>query len=292
MIDLTFDSHAPGIAYGYLQGLARFILSLSYKRRFTDAGLDIVLITAAYFGAFLIRFDFMVDDGRVALMVASLPRVIVATWIAFLFAGVYRGIWRYASFSDVWRFANGCMLTGFLVVLLSMSLMTAPSRSITALYVILLFNLVVASRLSFRGLRKAVALLAARTDRVLIVGAGEMAEAAARYIVSSRSRNLRLVGFADDDNFKLGKFVHGYKVLGTIEELAKIHAGTAFNQILVAAEMIAGDRIALVRAFANAHQLAVRRFSIRLNEMGISAEPASAGRAPLELKSQANEVVA
>jgi FlaA1/EpsC-like NDP-sugar epimerase len=116
-----------------------------------------------------------------------------------------------------------------------MSLMTAPSRSITALYVILLFNLVVASRLSFRGLRKAVALLAARTDRVLIVGAGEMAEAAARYIVSSRSRNLRLVGFADDDNFKLGKFVHGYKVLGTIEELAKIHAGTEFNQILFAA---------------------------------------------------------
>jgi FlaA1/EpsC-like NDP-sugar epimerase len=127
---------------------------------------------------------------------------------------------------------------------------------------------------------------------VLIVGAGEMAEAAARYIVSGRNQSLRIVGFADDDNFKLGKFVHGCKVLGTLEELAKIHAGTAFNQILVAAEALTGERIALVWAFANTHHLAVRRFSIRLNEMGIPTQPGSARDRTLDLVSHQEEGVA
>ncbi|MGH7934164.1 MAG: glycosyltransferase family 4 protein, partial [Candidatus Binataceae bacterium] len=42
MIDLTFDSNPPGIAYGRLQWLARLILSFSYKRRAAEAALDLV----------------------------------------------------------------------------------------------------------------------------------------------------------------------------------------------------------------------------------------------------------
>jgi len=107
MIDLTFDSEPPGIAYGYMQGLARLILTLSYKRRITEGILDLVLITAAYFGAWLIRLDFRIGDGLVMALLASAPWVIAATYAAFFALGIYRGIWRYAGFSDVIRFAMG-----------------------------------------------------------------------------------------------------------------------------------------------------------------------------------------
>ena len=68
MIDLTFDVNSPGIAYDNLQGPARFILTFSYKRRLAEAALDLALIPAAYFGAFLIRLDFKINDPLMAAL--------------------------------------------------------------------------------------------------------------------------------------------------------------------------------------------------------------------------------
>lgn len=272
VIDLTFDVRAPGLAYGYLHGLARFILSFGYKRRLAEAALDVLVITAAYFGSFLIRRDFTMDDGLIAVLLLGLPWVVAATFGAFLLAGIYRGIWRYAGFSDVFRFAAGATLAGIFVLAASKLVPIALSGSVVVLFVILLFNMVVASRLSFRVLRKGIALLALPGERVLIVGAGEVAEAAARYMTSGRNQNMRLVGFVDDDSFKLGKVLHGYRVLGTLDDLYKAYAETKFEQILITVESLTQERLGLIWAFASEHHLPVRRFSIRVNDMGLAAE--------------------
>ena len=279
LIDLTFDVNSPGVAYDNLRGPARFILTFSYKRRLAEAALDLALIPAAYFAAFLIRLDFKINDALMASYIRSLPLVMLATYASFLVAGIYRGIWRYASVSDVIRFANGSVLAGIFVVLASLVMPLELSGSIAVLYVILLLNLLVASRMSFRALRSGVALLALPDERVLIVGAGELAEAAARYLRSHRSRRFKLVGFVDDDSFTLGKLVHGRRVLGTLADLDRIYETRQFSQVLVAAETIPGDRMEQLRQFASGRQLSVRRFSIRLNELGPSAEAGAAERA-------------
>jgi UDP-GlcNAc:undecaprenyl-phosphate/decaprenyl-phosphate GlcNAc-1-phosphate transferase len=285
MIDLTFDLHAPGKAYGYLQGLARLILRLSYKRRITEALLDLALITAAYFGAALIRLNFVIDDGYVAAMLMGLPWIIGLSYLAFVLAGVYRGIWRYAGLSDAIRFCNGAVLAGIFVVITSRFLPLMLSGSEIVLFVVLLLNLLIASRLSFRVLRRSIALIARPSERVLIVGAGEVAEAAARFITSGRNLNLRLVGFVDDDNFKLGKRVHGYRVLGAIRDLENLYAASGFNQLLVADDSIERAPMAQLWAFAIRHQLPVRRFSIRINE--IAAQTGTLAAAPVRDRASA-----
>jgi UDP-GlcNAc:undecaprenyl-phosphate GlcNAc-1-phosphate transferase len=272
MIDLTFDVNSPGVAYDNLRGPARFILTFSYKRRLAEAALDLALIPAAYFGAFLIRLDFKINDPLMASFISSLPLVMLATYTSFLVAGVYRGMWRYASVSDVIRFAIGSVLAGIFVVLVSLVTTIELSGSIAVLYVILLLNLLVASRMSFRALRRGVALLALPDERVLIVGAGALAEAAARYLTTHRGRRFKLVGFVDDDSFTLGKLVHGQRVLGTLADLDRIYETRPFSQMLVAAETISGDRMEHLRQFAAGFQLSVRRFSIRLNELIPPAE--------------------
>ena len=175
----------------------------------------------------------------------------------------------------MFRFAAGATLAGIFVLVASKFVPIALSGSVLVLFVILLFNLVVASRLSFRVLRKGVAMLALPGERVLIVGAGEVAEAAARYMTSGRNQNMRLVGFVDDDSFKLGKVLHGYRVLGTLDDLYDIYAETKFEQILVTVESLTRERLALIWAFASQHHLPVRRFSIRVNDMGRAAEPST-----------------
>jgi hypothetical protein len=274
MIDLTFDVNAPGLAYGYLQGFGGFILSLSYKRRLMDAALDLLLITAAYFGANLIRFDFVMTEGIEIPMLKSLPLVILGTYAAFFVTGVYRAIWRFAGFADIVRFVNGAAVAGLFVTLLSrFSPVFLAGYSIVVLFVLLLMNLLVASRLSFRVFRRGIAALAPHSERVLIVGAGETAEAAARHITSGRSKNARLVGFVDDDTFKFGKMVHGCEVLGSLADLERIHDSTVFNELLIATDKLPADRMELVWLFANRYHLGVKRFSIRFNELGAQPDP-------------------
>ena len=93
-----------------------------------------------------------------------------------------------------------------------------------------------------------------------------MGEAAVRYIFSGSDRRMRLVGFVDDDAFKEGKLVHGHQVLGPLDELARTYTATGFHRILIAADAISEERLALVKAFADAHGLPLQRFSIEVNE--------------------------
>jgi UDP-GlcNAc:undecaprenyl-phosphate/decaprenyl-phosphate GlcNAc-1-phosphate transferase len=266
MIDLTFDANSPSVVYGYLQGMARLIVAWTYKRRMAEVLLDLIVIPAAFFGAFLLRLDFTIDEGRVASILSTLPWIMVGTYAAFMIAGVYRGIWRYAGISDVVRFANGSILVGIFISLIALVKPLALSGSITLLYVILLFNLLVASRFSFQALRKGVALMAASTDRVLIVGAGALGVTAAEYLASAPGQ-IRVIGFVDDDNFKSGKLVHGRPVLGSINDLEVILARTWFNQILFAAESLGADRVALLWDLATRRKITIRHFSIGMSEV-------------------------
>ena len=259
MIDLTFDANSPGVVYGYLQGMARLIVAWSYKRRMAEMLLDLIVIPAAYFGAFLLRLDFTIDEGRVASILSTLPWIVAGTFAAFMIAGVYRGIWRYAGISDVMRFGNGSMLAAIFIILIAWMKPLALSGSIAVLYMILLFNLLLASRFSFQALRKGVALIAASADRVLIVGAGALAETAVHYLASAPGQ-IRIIGFVDDDNFKFGKVVHGRPILGSIDDLEAILARTWFNHILFAAESLAADRVTLLWGMAARHQITIRHF--------------------------------
>ncbi len=291
MIDLTFDANSPSAVYNHLQRMARLIVAWTYKRRIAEMLLDLIMIPAAYFGAFLLRLDFTIDEGRVGSILATLPWIVVATYVAFMIAGVYRGIWRYAGISDVIRFAKGSILAGIFVSLIALVKPLALSGSITLLYVILLFNLLVACRFSFQALRKGVALMASSVDRVLIVGAGALAVAAAEYLASAPGQ-IRVIGFVDDDNFKFGKMVHGRPVLGSIDDLEVILARTRFNQILFASESLASDRIAVLGDLATRHEIAIRRFSIGMSEMA-EILPATGGQpAPATIPGLSNGPVA
>ncbi len=267
MMDLTFDTNPPGLAYGYGRGVARFILSFGYKRRIAEALVDVALISAAYFGANLLRRNFAIDDLMVNALMYSLPGVLLATYPAFIIAGIYRGIWRYTGLSDGIRFANGAVLAGIFIVPASMLLPIDLSGSILVLYVILIFNLLVLTRSSFQTIRRAIGYLAAPTERVVVVGAGRIGMAAVGYLFSERRQEIRLVGFIDDDGFKLGKLVHGQRVLGSSADLERVYRASPFDQVLIAVDEISDERLRRIDDFARRHQLVVRRFSIALSDV-------------------------
>jgi UDP-GlcNAc:undecaprenyl-phosphate GlcNAc-1-phosphate transferase len=278
MIDLTFDAGEPGAAYPEVHGLARALLIFGYKRRLTEVALDFTLIVAAYLGAFLIRFDFVMTDERMAELLPNLPYIAIASYVAFLLCGVYRGMWRYTGLFDLVRFANAALAAGALALVASYFLPIMMSGSTTVLFVILLLNLLAGSRLSFKALRKGIALLEPPRRRVVIVGAGPSAEAAARYLTSGHTKGMKIVGFVDGDPLKVGRVMHGMAVLGTIAELVTVQRATRFNEIMLATDAGGDEQATIASRFASRHGLPIASFAIVVNELTPEINTTAASR--------------
>src|SRR5208282_1931201 len=207
LMDRSFDSEAPGQIED-LPKVARIILSFGYKRRFVELILDVALVAAAYFGAMLLRFDFDLSVAQVDQMLIGLPWVVMIGCGAFLVAGVYRGIWRYTGLAEGVRFVLAAMIAGLAVKLASAILPITISRATVVVFVILLFNFLVATRWSFHVFQRIGRFLAHSARRLVIVGADARGAAAVQHLHSTIGAGAELLGLLDDDSFKHGKLFH------------------------------------------------------------------------------------
>ena len=270
LMDRSFDGEEPGQIED-LPALARVILSFGYKRRFVELILDVALVAAAYFGAMLLRFDFDLSITQVAEMLTGLPWIVAIGCGSFLVAGVYRGIWRYTGLAESVRFMSAAMLAGLAVRLTSSFLPITISRATAVMFVLLLFNLLVATRWSFHLFQRVGRLLARSARRLVIVGADARGAAAVQHLHSTTGGGAELLGVVDEDSFKHGKLFHGYPVLGSLDDLDWIMSRTPFDEIVIAQETLSASHLGVLESFAARHQIALRRFWLGVTDLSAPA---------------------
>ena len=71
-------------------------------------------------------------------------------------------------------------------------------------------------------------------SRALVVGAGNAGELLAREIGRDPELSYELVGFVDDDPRKIGRLIHGFEVLGSIDKLPLICRANDVEEVLIA----------------------------------------------------------
>ncbi len=273
LIDLSLEHGGTALEQHRLSGLAGAILSLNLKRRVFEIALDGLLITVAYCAAVLIRLDFVVEPGLFSLLTGVLPWVIGTSYVAFFIAGIYRGMWRHFGLEDALRSWQGAMLAGLLLFAIRRFGPVRFSGSILCIFVILVFNLLLATRLSFRVFRKTVDSLVRPRSSAIVVGADSSGEAALWHLLSIGGKEkIRMLGFVDDDAFKRGKLFHGYRVLGSISELDRIYGDTAFDAVLIAGDTLSKERLELIESFVSARKLQLRRFSMGISDVANGSE--------------------
>jgi UDP-GlcNAc:undecaprenyl-phosphate GlcNAc-1-phosphate transferase len=266
LMDRSFDADAPGQIED-LPPIARVILSFGYKRRFVELILDVALVAGAYFGAVLLRFDFNLDITQVTQMLAGLPWIVAIGCSAFFVTGVYRGIWRYTGLAEGVRFMLAAMLAGLAVKLSSSFLPIYLGRSTAVVFVLLLFNFLVGTRWSFHLFQRIGRSLAHSARRLVIVGADARGAAAVQHLHSTIGASAELLGLLDDDSFKHGKLFHGYRVLGSLDDLDEIMARAPFNEIVIAQETLPPAQLASLEAFAASHRITLRRFWLGVTDL-------------------------
>ena len=191
------------------------LVEFTYKRRVFEVLLDVGLVSVAYYGSYVIRFDRDLPQYY-DLFVASLPIVIACQLLSFFALGVYRGLWRFLTAGDLLTYFKGVTLGTVcsVITLVYLYRFTGYSRSVFIIYAMALLLLLAASRYSFRVIGELAHRRRPGTQRVAIYGAGEGGALLVRELWRNPRYDYRLVGFFDDDLSKAGKRLDGLPVFG------------------------------------------------------------------------------
>jgi UDP-GlcNAc:undecaprenyl-phosphate GlcNAc-1-phosphate transferase len=250
--------------------LFAFLVDFSYKRRIFEVLLDVLLIVLAYWSAYAIKFEPFSDSPAWKLFLRTLPVLVVVRLAAFLFFGVYRGIWRYTGIDDLMAFAKAVgagSLVSMMIVLFKFRFQ-GFSRAIFVIDALVMLLLLAGSRIAFRFFRQV--LPAVNTDkgrRVLIYGAGDAGELLLRELLNNRELSYAPVGFMDDDPMKQGKVIHGFRVFGGNGMLGKIVSDHQIDQLLISTPRISEARLAEIARECEARNIELKRMSIRIESI-------------------------
>jgi FlaA1/EpsC-like NDP-sugar epimerase len=195
--------------------------------------LDFALVCVAYLGAFVLHYGLPNaaapgPDPYATLpdlLSASLAFVLAVKMLLLLVMQAYRGMWRYIGLSDLMLLARVSVLSS-VVLFIGLPLVVRGvviPRSVVVIDFLLFTFLLIGSRVSFAALNDTfIRLQSRRLPHVLIVGAGDLGELVLRSLIRSRTAAYRPVGFLDPDASKSNRAMHGVRVLGTLEDLARV----------------------------------------------------------------------
>ncbi len=197
---------------------------------------DGVAAALAWSFAYLLRFNFELPPNFAAELHKTVYWVVLLQMIIFWRFNLYRGIWRYASTTDLRKIFLAVMLSAAAIPLMfwMLRLDLVIPRSVLVINPVLLILMMGGSRFLYRlwkeqGLYSNFKL---HGEPVLVLGAGDAAASLAKDL--TKSSNWRLVGFLDDDVDKHGRMLSGVLVLGNLESLPKWAEQLGVSQAIIA----------------------------------------------------------
>jgi FlaA1/EpsC-like NDP-sugar epimerase len=184
---------------------------------------DCLAVVAAWIGTYLLRFGTDAMWSWLAANAAVLAVVGLVQVAVFAAVGLYRGFWRYASLRDLRQLLLAVAIAAVAAPVVQSLL--APTavlpRSTLILHPLLLLMFMGGGRFAYRLWRDSRdAHQVGAGEPVLVAGAGA---AGARLVEQLHaSARWRAVAFVDDDPRKLGRVIHGVRVLGVTADAPEL----------------------------------------------------------------------
>ncbi len=183
---------------------------------------DLAAATVAWLIAYWLRFNFDIPPEFMAAMWSALPAVLVVQGACFYAFGLYRGLWRFASVSDLKRILMACGVAALATpaALLMLEKWHFVPRSVLVLEPLLLVLIMGGVRFGYRAWKDGHLFpgRAGAGEPVLVIGAGDAAATLLREL--ARSQDWRVVGLLDDDAAMQGRQLNGVPILGTVQGIA------------------------------------------------------------------------
>src|SRR5437867_1455248 len=223
---------------------------------------DGILLGLAYGGAFYLRFDGQVPSEIWTVCRQTLLWVVLLKILVYQAAGLYRSFWRYSGMNDLKRLllaqAAG-LATSLFVVTMSREATFGFPRSVYLIDALLSLLLTGGLRFGPRWVRESLPMSSlrwvdrifpewlltrkVRGKRVLVVGAGDAGEMIVREFSKNPSGRFVAIGFVDDDAGKVGRDIHGVRLLGSGADIPRLAEQHRAEEIVLPLPSASGSEI-------------------------------------------------
>jgi len=224
--------------------------------------LDASVAILAYMLTLVLRFDGDVPAAYWGDFRTFVPAAAAIHLTANYVFGLYGQMWRYASVHEARKVGAAGLSAGAAVALISLPLggNSAPILPISVLVLGAALNVLGIGAIRFQNRLFAVRRRSTLTEpgRVLIVGAGEAGAMVLKDIFRNPSLGLHPVGLIDDDSRKVGRSLHGVRVLGTRKDIPSIASRFSVDQILLAVPSATSELVRSVAMLAEEADVTVR----------------------------------
>jgi FlaA1/EpsC-like NDP-sugar epimerase len=198
--------------------------------------LDLVLVAFSYYFSFLLRFDMQLPAHSSPIFLATLPLALAIRLSSFGYFGMYGGVWRFASTSDLISIVKGVSISSllFMSFLFAINSFSGYPRSVLFIDWMLLLLLLTGFRFSIKLFKEINRLPRQGGFRVLVVGAGEAGESILREMIRNKELNFHPVGLVDDNPSKIGQKIYGVPVLGDTQTIPTLVKEYKIQEIIIA----------------------------------------------------------
>ncbi|MDP1921630.1 MAG: nucleoside-diphosphate sugar epimerase/dehydratase [Myxococcales bacterium] len=242
--------------------------------RSTQVLFDLLVLSAALFVAFLVRFEGELPLQMLKRLLFLWPYVVAFEYAVLVAFGVPKFAWSYFGLRETTRVLGATAAASAVLAVVRLVAASLLDQFGYAQYAVIPLGVLVANLaaafLGVAGIRVLRRLQVEQQQsqrrrspstamvRTMLVGAGQAGLMVAKEIATRPDLGIDPIGFIDDDPSKLGKVVHGLQVLGTSADLVRLCRQHEAKQGLV--------------TIANAPGKDLRRIKALCDEAGITAK--------------------
>jgi FlaA1/EpsC-like NDP-sugar epimerase len=225
-----------------------FLRNINILPRWVIAALDAMILFYSVTFAYILRLNFEWTEISNYFFFESSMFFTFTGVIVMLITKSYQGIVRHTGIKDAFVIARTILFTFLIVALIDYSYEhILGMHSIMPLTVIIIASLISLSILIFyRLLVKEIFGFAKNKRRdyenVVIFGAGEAGVLAHEVLMNDTKINKKVIAFIDDDYNKVGKFLGGSKIYGSIEHLEFLSEKYQVKELIISTQDISRKR--------------------------------------------------
>ncbi|WP_372937980.1 polysaccharide biosynthesis protein [Seonamhaeicola sp.] len=224
-------------------------LSQRYASKWLVFFIDLSVVLATLFVAYLIRFNFTLNfDTKQFLL--QVPFMALVSAISFLLVSSHKSVIRHTGFTDVVNVFKAVTLIATIAsvaIIINRMTLFVPSftipLSIIVIHSLLSFVALAGSRLVFKIAYNHLKCKLKTSKNILIYGAGDSGIVTYNALLNGTDKNFNIINFIDDDIKKRGKVINGINIISLKKVTEKFIKSNNIDEIIVASQSIDPKRL-------------------------------------------------